>query len=326
MVSGVEKTMKAFMESASKDDQQHSSVAIGVGSELRKARESNQLSQMDVAEQLYLDKSIISALERDDYSALPEAIFVKGYIRSYSHLVGLNPETLIKLYENSETEQPLPVLENVCKTKDQVSEQHALPRWQILSLVAVCLALLLFVYLFNSSEPKEKVVVTNTFEERVDVGDEIEALASENIFQNSESIEIELPEDHWVENNFRAGDSVPAIETESEPVVNPSVSVKQSSSKILSEESHVTMVLKFIEDSWVEITDSSGQRLYFNLAKSGSELNVSGVAPFDVLLGYAIGVTIQYNGKPFDLIPYIRGKMARFTLGKAGDKANTDEL
>ncbi len=317
MVAGVEKTMTTSVEPSKKD--QYASAVVGIGSQLRKARESRQLSQMDVAEQLYLDESMVDALERDDYSALPEAIFVKGYIRSYSRLVGLDSDTLIKLYENSEIEQPLPVLENICKTKDNVSEQHALPRLQVLSMIAVSLILLLFVYLFNSSEQPEKTVETDEFEERVKVSlpdDETETTVLVELPKNSNDREIELPIDHSLESGERVED------VQSEGVIPSPSSENQTTQEVLFVDNNVGVTFNFIQDSWVEISDATGQRLYFNLAKSGSELSLSGVAPFNVLLGYAVGATVKYNNKPFDLTPYIRGKMARFTLGKTGDKAD----
>ncbi len=325
MVSGVEKTMTTFVES-SKKDQCHSSAAVGIGSQLRKARESRQLSQMDVAEQLYLDENIVSALERDDYGALPEAIFVKGYIRNYSRLVGLNPDTLVKLYENSEIQQPLPVLENVCKTKDNVSEQHALPRWQILSLVAVSLVLLLFVYLFNSSERPEKSVATNAFEERALVslpGDEVETTVLVELPQNSKNREVQWPIDYSNENNEHVKESSQAVETvQSEYVVTALEDESKTTKEELLIDKNVGVKFNFTQDSWVEVVDATGQRLYFSLAKSGSEIKLLGVAPFDVILGFAVGVTVKYNNKPFDLTPHVQEGVARFTLGKTGGKAN----
>ncbi len=325
--------MTTLIEST-EQDKNPSSVAAGIGSQLRKARKSHQLSQIDVAEQLYLEEGTVDALENDDYDALPEAIFVKGYIRNYSRLVGLNSEALIKLYEDSVKQQPLPVLENVCKTKDKVSEQHTLPRWQILSLGAISLVLLLLVYAFNSSEVKEEAVVTKVFDTSVDMPlSDDETIALDEVSQDSKKSEIELPP----ESSAKSSDSVeatPQVVREIAETIDvvPAMSTPESVREVITTTEippvgdHVTMTLSFIRDSWVEISDATGQRLYFDLAKDGSEFSVSGVAPFDILLGYAIGVTIQYNGEPFDLTPYIRGKMARLTLGKAGDKANSDEL
>lgn len=77
--------------------------------------------------------------------------------------------------------------------------------------------------------------------------------------------------------------------------------------------------MRFEKDSWVEVYDRSGERLYYNLASAGDTLALHGQAPFRVVLGYARGVDIEYNGVPFDQTPYISREVARFRLGDAAD-------
>jgi cytoskeleton protein RodZ len=77
-----------------------------------------------------------------------------------------------------------------------------------------------------------------------------------------------------------------------------------------------SIILNVTADSWIEIIDAKDQRVYVDLARTGDVLYLSGYAPFQVLLGFAQGVTIQYNGNPFDQSPYSRSGVARFTLGE----------
>lgn len=62
---------------------------------LSSAREAGQLSVKDVASNLNLGIDTIDALERDQYNLLPGCTFVKGYIRSYASLLGLDPDEVI---------------------------------------------------------------------------------------------------------------------------------------------------------------------------------------------------------------------------------------
>lgn len=78
--------------------------AIGV--RLSAAREKKNLEIEQVAKQLHLDTSIIKALEADDAAALPAAIFVQGYLRSYARLVGLPEEEIIGQYSGEHHELP----------------------------------------------------------------------------------------------------------------------------------------------------------------------------------------------------------------------------
>jgi cytoskeleton protein RodZ len=103
----------------------------------------------------------------------------------------------------------------------------------------------------------------------------------------------------------------PQVEEVQAPAAEKEVEVVETgSSKLL---------LEFAMDSWVEVTDASGKRLVYRLAKAQSRRTVEGEAPFKVFLGNAPGVTVNYNGLPFDLGPHRNGDVAQLTIGKAED-------
>jgi cytoskeleton protein RodZ len=76
------------------------------------------------------------------------------------------------------------------------------------------------------------------------------------------------------------------------------------------------IVLKLTADSWIEIIDAKNTKVFFDLGRPGDVFNVRGTAPFDVLLGFAQAVSVEFNGKPFNAAPYSRAGVARFTLGE----------
>ena len=53
-----------------------------------------------IAGKLHLRVKVIEALELDDYKSLPEPVFIKGYLRAYAKLVGVNHEPLIKTFND----------------------------------------------------------------------------------------------------------------------------------------------------------------------------------------------------------------------------------
>jgi len=81
------------------------------------------------------------------------------------------------------------------------------------------------------------------------------------------------------------------------------------------------LALVFNGDSWVEVTDSRGERLVYRLAKAGMSRTVTGVAPFRVQLGYVPGVEIFYNGVPYDLSRFTGRRSAQFNVGDADDSS-----
>lgn len=62
---------------------------------LRERREERGLAVHEVAASLNLTEQIILALESDDHAGLPGPTFIKGYLRSYARLLGLDAEDLV---------------------------------------------------------------------------------------------------------------------------------------------------------------------------------------------------------------------------------------
>jgi len=73
-----------------------------IGAELRQLREQQGLKQVQIANNLNLDLEAIDALERDDYSQLPPAIFIQGYIRAYAKILHADPDLLTQRYHDQE--------------------------------------------------------------------------------------------------------------------------------------------------------------------------------------------------------------------------------
>jgi cytoskeleton protein RodZ len=62
------------------------------------------------------------------------------------------------------------------------------------------------------------------------------------------------------------------------------------------------LTLKFSSDSWAEVYDASGQRLFYDVGAAASAHTMKGPAPLRVILGNASGVAVEFNGRPA-LIP-----------------------
>ena len=74
-----------------------------VGEQLRLAREAKQWSPLDVAQALKLKPRQVEALESGDWGKLPGQTFVRGFVRNYARLVGLDAERLTSLLVAAQT-------------------------------------------------------------------------------------------------------------------------------------------------------------------------------------------------------------------------------
>jgi cytoskeleton protein RodZ len=72
--------------------------------------------------------------------------------------------------------------------------------------------------------------------------------------------------------------------------------------------------LRFNGESWVEVRDANGDIVFQKLNPAGSEAKFSARPPLQVVVGNAPEVEMTWDGKPFDLDPYTKVAVARFTL------------
>ncbi len=80
-----------------------------------------------------------------------------------------------------------------------------------------------------------------------------------------------------------------------------------------------SLVLEYQAASWTQVEDANGRVLAYEVIRPGRKLELRGVAPFKVFLGYAPGVLVYYNGKLFPHADYQRGDLARFRVGSSAD-------
>lgn len=67
----------------------------GVGEQLRQAREVRQLSLEQASEMLRIEPRFLEALENERFDEIGAAVFVKGYLRNYADLLGIDPRPLL---------------------------------------------------------------------------------------------------------------------------------------------------------------------------------------------------------------------------------------
>ena len=73
---------------------------------------------------------------------------------------------------------------------------------------------------------------------------------------------------------------------------------------------------EFTEDCWVEVFDTEGEILYQDLMSRRQSLRLVGAGPFQIRLGYAPGVTLEYNGEAVPLAPHTRNNVALLVVGQ----------
>jgi len=82
---------------------------------------------------------------------------------------------------------------------------------------------------------------------------------------------------------------------------------------------HVSLILAFAADSWVEITDGSGKVVLYDLGRAGTQRKIAAAAPLSVTVGNGPAVTALVNGQPVAIpAPPAGATVVRFRVEEDG--------
>jgi len=79
----------------------------GIGEQLAAAREKRGMTVVDAARRLNIRSSFIAAMEREDWAAVGEPVYARGFLKNYARLVGA--DLVSALFEFDASAQPQPV-------------------------------------------------------------------------------------------------------------------------------------------------------------------------------------------------------------------------
>jgi cytoskeleton protein RodZ len=309
-----------------------------VGERLAAARTALGLTEEDVADVLNLSAQVIADLESETWDSLPAPAFTRGYIRAYAKLLELDDdEQLIQGYERivgvtNTVELELPVAS--ATPRAGVGELLQRQPATVLSGAAIAGVTLLGVIVWAvwpAGEPERG---------RIDAGRTAEIVQAESV-QNTVSAETTetATETEPAQEAELAGavampeaeppkpiPEVPAPVQPEQPVVKvaeapiPGAAIESVAGttrvRRLTPTGDDRLRLEFSADCWVEVTNEANVNLYGNLGRAGESLELVGTAPFRLLLGYAPGVVLAYNGESVPLAGYSRNNVAALWLGR----------
>ena len=103
-----------------------------------------------------------------------------------------------------------------------------------------------------------------------------------------------------------------------EQTVGAESTVKTDQPRLISIQAIGNDILRisFTGQSWIEVNDSESQQIYRDIRAAGDVLEITGSAPFNILLGDALFTVMSLNGDEIDLSGDIRiDNSARLTVG-----------
>ncbi|MGH6611117.1 MAG: RodZ domain-containing protein, partial [Burkholderiaceae bacterium] len=105
-----------------------------------------------------------------------------------------------------------------------------------------------------------------------------------------------------------ASEAVPSTESAStDEELAPPVSANSS-------EGPPALLLRFTGPSWVEVTGADGKIVLSELSVAGAEHALNGELPLMVVIGDVNTTSVEVRGEAFNLQPFTRNNVARFTV------------
>jgi cytoskeleton protein RodZ len=285
------------------------------GARLSAARQARNLSVADVAAKLKLTPRQIEALEREDLEQLPSEVFVRGFVRNYGRLVGVEPENLIA---------PVDAQAEVSETITAPSAglnvgSNSLRRWLLYPLIALALFVVLVAALYHWLRQGEDSLIAMHPEVVGPVEPALSGGAPDEVI-SAPSAEIVLPSAAPEPAPVPAAPVLPPSEPRVEPVApQPAANPPALGESVrMNADANVKTGLRSMrfeptQDAWIQVVDSKGNR-FSKLVRAGSAETFSGEPPFRLVVGEAALVKLTYNGHSIDLTPFIGQKVARLTL------------
>ncbi len=282
-------------------------------------RERQGLSRTEVAQRLHMSAWQIEALETGDYGRLPKGTFLRGFARNYAKVLAIDPEAMLERLAEAAPRSPAPriVVPSQNIRFDPIGERLGNPYVKAGALAVVFIALgfaAMYWWLFiRPTPPAANLSPPASKGSRAQPSPRNLAAAPipppEPVVARDapvEAVQIEPPK---VEEPKKSRGQSPERQTEARGLTPPSAPAAPASSP-----SARTIKLRFKGESWVEVKDRSGKVLLSKLNLPGSEAEVSGRPPFNVVIGNAPDVEVRYNDREFPLEPHTRVAVARFTV------------
>ena len=301
------------------DAQENSAAAAKpLGRRLAEERERQGLSRLDIAQRLHMSAWQVEALESGDYQRLPKGTFLRGFVRNYAKLLGMPPDSVLPLLAESAPDGKRPGI--VVPTQnirfDPLGERFANPYVKAGALAFVAIAVgfaAMYWWLFIRPTPPARVA---TAEPASAPGSASQALpvAPPAVVSNPPPL-ITPPPAEPPKTATNAAVAAPAkAGVQSSPPAVAEPSKQQPEKTVIAAGTGGVLKFRFHGDSWVEIRDKRGKVILSKLNPAGSEAEVSGTPPFNVIVGNAPEVELFYNNQEFDLEPHTKIAVARFTV------------
>ena len=277
------------------DDQTVSDLetVAGCGTRLRQAREAAGLTLEDVGQRLRMPVQVVKSLEQEQWQKLGAPVFVRGQLRSYARLLGVDVSELLEQAQVGPVVPPTLVSHTHTPRARRIAEN--LGRRALYVGITAVLAVPVWLATrghFDGAAPSP----------------------------NTASLDV-IPAAVPVTPAGPGSAAAAPAEVAAAPVTKPTATPYVASLAPVpraAPAAAANLDMQFSGDSWVDIAGPDGGSVEKALIKAGETRSFTPGQVARVTLGNASAVQVQQNGAIVDLTPYQRANVARFQVSSEG--------
>ncbi|HLF71837.1 MAG TPA: helix-turn-helix transcriptional regulator, partial [Dehalococcoidia bacterium] len=106
-----------------------------LGNTLSRARRARGITIEDAERDTHVSRRYLQALETEDFALFPAPVYARGFLRTYSRYLGLNPEELMRVFPNGDLAIDILPLPTVTRRPAQLINVN----WVVAGVVALFL-------------------------------------------------------------------------------------------------------------------------------------------------------------------------------------------
>jgi len=274
-------------------------TAAGCGERLRQARQAAGWTVEDVAQRLRMPAQVVRSLEEEQWQRLGAPVFVRGQLRSYARLLGVDVGQVLEQAQLQPVVPPTLVSHTHTPRARRIAESFG-RRLLYVGITAV-------------------LVVPAWFATRGHFEGAAQGPSTASLDAIPAAVTVTPPSQASARGDAADSAAVPAARPASAPYVASLAPVPRPAAPAAAPAA--SLDLQFKGDSWVDITAPDGSTVEKALVKAGQSRSFTPGQVARVVLGNASAVEVQQQGRIVDLQAFQRANVARFTVSSEGSVA-----
>ena len=290
-----------------------------VGERLRRERERRGWTRDDVAARLKWQAGLVRRIEEDDYQGINHTVYLRGYLSSYTRLLGMPMVMADHIVATHAHEAPLVSTGTISRSRYLLDRYSVSATYLILTGLVIGPAVWLATH-GGLEQNLARTVLLDATPVQVATVDRVgESLASAPAGTTTDPAVQAAP----LPSVAMAVEPPPIIASMA-PFASSSVPVPVAATPVAEVRHRLVLSLRLA--SWVEVTAADGEKLEYGLLAAGTRKEYTSDQAIAVRIGNAEGAQVAIDGEDVDIAPFRRANVAHFKAFADGASVTRADL